>query len=318
MASTITINGSIGWAQSYGGYKALTIGVNNEPAITSANIVLQTLLNPPFVWNWNRSTVSFLTTAAVQDYKQAVAAFGFIEKASYTQGASVTNTSLTTNVATYTAVNSFVAGNLVTVVGATNNVVFNVIAQPILSANGTTFTVAITHANISGASEAAAIAANVSPGAAGVAGAVSEISNISMVLGSGAEQGTPTFIAPQIDDNAGNITFRLLPIPDQVYYVTVTFQNSAALISSPAATWAPLPDKYSSIYQWGFLSLCLSYFGDAKWEAANRKFVTMLLGVAEGLTEEQKNTFQTAWLNSISEVSATSFKTQQGVQSRGN
>lgn len=312
MASTITILGSIEWAQAFGGYKALTVGVNNEPSISNANIILQTLLNPPFVWNWNRGTVSFLTTAAVQDYKQAVAAFGFIEKASYAQGASVTNTSLTTNVATYTAVNSFVAGNLVTVVGATNNAVFNVIAQPIVSANGTTFTVAITHANISGASEASAIASNVS------IGAVSEISNIAMVLGSGAEQGTPNFIAPQLDDNAGNITFRLLPIPDQSYYVTVTFQNSAALISSPANTWAPLPDKYSSIYQWGFLSLCLSYFGDAKWEAANRKFVTMLLGVAEGLTEEQKNTFQTAWLNSISEVSATNFKVQQGVQSRGN
>src|SRR6266576_2149814 len=107
MATTITIGGSIGFSQSYCGFKSLTIGTNSEPAISSANILIQTIIGPPFSWSWNRSSATFNTVAGTQDYSQAVATFGFIEKASYKiPSAAITNTALTSGVATYTATNN--------------------------------------------------------------------------------------------------------------------------------------------------------------------------------------------------------------------
>lgn len=60
----------------------------------------------------------------------------------------ITNTALTSNVATYTSANVFLPGQSVTVAGTTNGGgIFNV-TGPVVSANSTTFTLAITHANV--------------------------------------------------------------------------------------------------------------------------------------------------------------------------
>jgi len=84
MASTIQIKNSISWAQAFCGYRGLALGTSNEPAITSANVVLQTIIGPPFTWNWNRDTsINFITTQGVQDYAISAPTFGFIEKAHY-------------------------------------------------------------------------------------------------------------------------------------------------------------------------------------------------------------------------------------------
>lgn len=309
MASTITVGGSIGWSQSFTGFRGFTIGINNEPAITSANMILQTIIAPPFCWNWNRNSVPFTTAAGTQDYATAASTFGFIEKASYKiPAATITNTVLTGGTATYTASNSFQAGDLVTVTGTTNGSgVFNITSQPIASATSSLFTVQIASGNVGTAADTGTA----------IVGTTTEISDVNNILGTGSERGAPSKIAPQIDDNAGNITFRLLPIPDRVYTVEVVFQKKIpALIASTATTWTPIPDHYSYVYQWGFLALMLSYSGDSRWPSANQKFVAGLLGVAEGLSEEQKNIFQQTWLNSISEIQTKSFRDQQGVQSR--
>ncbi len=309
MATTITLQGSMNYVQAYGGFRPLNIGTSNEPAITAANTVHQAILGAPFVWNWNRSSVSFMTSVGVQDYSTSVPSFGWIEKASYVLAATITNTALTSNVATYTAANTFVAGATVTVTGTTNGAgTFNVTNQPIVSATSTQFTVAITHANIGSAADSGTA----------VAGSVFEVSNIVNVLGAGNESGTPAFIAPQTDDNAGNISFRVLPLPDQTYQATVIFQKRIpALLSSPSSTWAPIPDHYSYIYQNGFAALMLAYMNDTRWTIFNQKFVAGLLGAAEGLTEDQKNVFSRTWYNSIVEQQFTGLRTQQGVQGLG-
>lgn len=235
MATTVTLGQSVGFAQTYGGFKQLTIGTNNEPAITSANIILTTLLSPPFCWNWNRASVSFPTVVGQQDYVVSVPTYGFIEKAHYLDPT----------------------------------------------------------------------------------GKISEITNVQGVLAIGTEPGTPVFIAPQVDDNAGNITFRLLPTPDQIYTVTVTFQKRIpALMSTTASTWAPIPDHYSQLYQWGFLSMVCAYFDDPRWAQFSQKFVSAVLGMAEGLEEEQRNVFQQTWLNMVSEQQTRSMRTQQGVSAK--
>lgn len=297
------------YVQCFGGFRPLNIGTNNEPAVTAANIVIQTILGAPFTWNWNRSQVSFLTSVGVQDYSTAAASFGWIEKASYVLAATITNTSLTSNVATYTSANTFTAGNTVTVTGSTNGgSTFNVTNQPVVSASGTQFTVAITHANIGSAPDTGTA----------TSGNVFEVSNIMNVLGQGNESGTPAFIAPQTDDNAGNISFRILPLPDQTYQATVLFQKRIpSLISGPSSTWAPVPDHYSYVYQSGFCALMMAYMNDVRWTQFSQRFVAALLGAAEGLTEDQKNVFSRTWYNSITEQQFTGLRTQQGVGALG-
>lgn len=305
MASTQTVAQVINWAQANGLGRPVTAFVNNEPAITSANMILSTILSPPFNWNWNRSSVTFLTSTAVQDYIVSAATFGVIEKASYVPAAAITNVALTSNVATINAINAFVAGNKVIITGLSTTALN--VSTKITAATPTAFTFTLVHADIVSAPDAGIA----------VSGATSEVTNVINVLGAGSEPGSPNTIAPQVDDNAGNITFRLLPIPDQTYQVTVIFQKKIpALITSLASTWAPIPDQYAYIYEWGFLALVCAYWQDPRWSAYNTKFVTSLLGVIEGLSEDQKNIFQQAWLSSITEQKTTGMKAQQGVQSR--
>jgi hypothetical protein len=275
------------------------------------NILIQTVLGPPFSWNWNRSAVPLTTVAGTQDYVTSAASFGFIEKADYKiPAATITNTSLTSGIATYTATNTFQAGDLVTITGLTNNpTVLNITNQTVVAATSALFTVKINNVNIvSGADTGTA-----------VVGTTTEISETTTILGTGSERGAPNKIAPQVDDNASNITFRILPVPDRVYTVNVIFQKRIpALVTTTAGTWAPIPDHYSYIYQWGFLALMLAYNQDGRWTQANQKFVAGLLGAAEGLTEEDKNIFQAAWLGSITEQQTTGMKAQQGVGARSS
>ena len=310
MANTVTVQGSINFSQAFLGWKQLGIGTNFEPAITSANIILQTIIGPPFRWNWNRGSVVVNATAGTQDYITSAASFGFIEKASYQiPAATITNTALANGVATYTATNTFQVGDIVSVTGSTNGSgVFNVTNQTIVApVSSSLFTVLINSTNVGSAGDTGTA----------VVGTTTEISEVMNILGTGAEQGTPNMIAPQIDDNAGNITFRLLPVPNRAYTVTVQYQKRISnLISSLSNTWAPIPDHYSYIYQWGFLALMQAYNYDTRWAQSSQKFVAALLGAAEGLDEQQKNIFQAAWLNTITEQQFRSQETTQGVQSR--
>jgi hypothetical protein len=309
MANTITLGGSINWAQAYNGFRSLTIGASSEPAVTSANLLIQTIIGPPFSWNWNRDKVSFTTVAGTQDYVKGANTFGFIEKASFNiPSASITNTALTAGIATYTANNNYQAGDLVTVTGLVNNpTILNVTKQAVNAATAATFTVLINNPNITTGADTGTA----------VVGTTTELSLTQTILGTGSDIGSPNCISPQIDDNAGNITFRLLPAPDRVYNVEVIYQKRIpALVTGTTSTWVPVPDHYSYIYQWGFLALMLAYNGDARWTQANQKFVSNLLGAAEGLNEEQRNVFQKAWLNTVTEQQVVGMEAQQGVGGR--
>ncbi|MCU1305169.1 MAG: hypothetical protein JWQ87_5453 [Candidatus Sulfotelmatobacter sp.] len=88
-SNTRKIQDSIDFAAFYLGRRPLAIGGANgmEPALTAANIVQQTILAPPFKFPWNRATFSF--TQPATDTPQAIADFGFIEKAYVTDSQNV-------------------------------------------------------------------------------------------------------------------------------------------------------------------------------------------------------------------------------------
>jgi hypothetical protein len=200
----------VNWAQTFVGYAQLNVGTTNEPALSSANLILQTILSPPFKWRWNRAYVTpFTTTAGIQDYQKAVSSFGYLEK------------------------------------GYINGQVELTVQQ---------------------------------------------------LLSSDTNESRPNYIAAQLDDGAGNITFRLLPNPDLVYTVAPIFQESAPTMTALSSTWTPIPDYMQYIYSWGFLSLIYDYFGNPGAARARQVFVGSLLAVSEGLEETEKQIFRAMWL----------------------
>ena len=76
-----TLQTSINWALGFLGYSTPTVGPNNEPALSSANMVQQVMTSPPFRFPWNRSTATFTCVAGTQDYTVSVSDFGYLETA---------------------------------------------------------------------------------------------------------------------------------------------------------------------------------------------------------------------------------------------
>jgi hypothetical protein len=80
--STLTINNTLSWCSAFCLGRVLSNwnGATNEPALTSANLTYQLLLGAPFVWPWNRNTVSITMDITHTDYTKAVSDWGYIEK----------------------------------------------------------------------------------------------------------------------------------------------------------------------------------------------------------------------------------------------
>lgn len=89
MASTITLQRTINFAQTFSSLQPLTGvgGFTNEPAFSIGDWVRQFILAPPFAWRFNRLTTTISINNTTQDYPQGgLSAFGWIEKASITDG----------------------------------------------------------------------------------------------------------------------------------------------------------------------------------------------------------------------------------------
>jgi hypothetical protein len=82
-----TLTQTINWASTFVNYLSLAVGAGNEPAISNANHILQIFLSPDVgPWSWNRSKITFATTAGTQDYSvnitsASVPTFGWLETA---------------------------------------------------------------------------------------------------------------------------------------------------------------------------------------------------------------------------------------------
>jgi hypothetical protein len=103
--------------------------------------------------------------------------------------------------------------------------------------------------------------------------------------------GQPAFISVIADDNNGNITFRLMGVPDQPYVLNIIYQRSAPTFGATTDTWAPIPDYYSYIYNLGYLAKTYEYKGDQRFAFAHQEFLRMVVSASDGLTDTQKNIF---------------------------
>lgn len=241
MATTITIANTQIWTAALICQRP-TSGVVSatEPALTTANKIMQSILAAPFKWEWNRAYLSaaFTTTAGASDYAVAITNFGYLEKAT----------------ATY-------------------------VTPP----------------------------ANVPP--------TWEL-DLYKILAKDGRQNRPQKIATLLDDNAGNITFRVFPVPDQAYTVDLLIQKAPITATTLAALWAPIPDKMAYLYEQGFLAHMHGIYNLAAYLQGMELFYRMLVSAAEGLTEAEKAIFLEESLRGLKTRAAELTGIQQGKQAR--
>lgn len=171
---------------------------------------METILAPPFAWQWNRSSITFNTVIGQSDYSQSLPTFGWLERAT----------------------------------------IYNSTLEP------PTYEL-----------------------------------EIKTAISADGDNIRPAYICPLLDDNAGNITFRIFPIPDLVYTVTLMFQKAPLLASSLSGTWAPIPDKFQFMYSRGLLAQLHAMYSMQMYLQEMDMFWRQLVGAAEGLSESQKAIF---------------------------
>ena len=302
-SSTITLNQSCEWAKRFNFGRDFAFGSALEPALTSANIVMQTVMGPPFAWRWNRVVTGFFTTQGVQDY-------------------TLTNWSQSTAMASnWILVDNLGSSQQVTTPGTTNNSTYPTFNQVL---GGTTTDGSVTWTN---RGNFLSSGLDFYPSDTYTFNWIETSScndgtrwyeiESKICLGLDSTQSRPKWISAQIDDGNGHITFRTMPCPDQAYPTVLTLQQKPTIFTSLNQTWSPIPDEYSHIYQWGFLSLMWMFADDPRFAFANQKFVTHLLSSSEGLTETEINIFLNNWQNITGQPIEKADRLVQGVQSRG-
>lgn len=127
----------------------------------------------------------------------------------------------------------------------------------------------------------------------------------------------PGKLAPQFDDNQGNVTFRVDKTPDQNYTCYVDFQNKMKPMNSAASTWSPVPDEFEYIFNHGFLALMSLLVNDARFPIFENYFIARLLGAQDGLGEQARNIFLMNWANAMSTLKRADGAVTQGVAGRG-
>lgn len=312
--STVKISDTIEWAKRFSFNRNPVIGNSLEPALTSANMVLQTILGPPFSWWWNNEEIVFNCNSTAQT-------------------ATITNIAITSGTITvqFSGGVAFPVGDIVVLSGVNVATQVNGMAFVVATSTTSQFTAPTTLGNYSSAANTGTITAASTQDYAVSTPEFSHIEHASVLdinqtpskwielevknnLSLDTTADRPRFINPHVEDGNGNMTFRVMPAPDKNYPVSIHIQKAATLLTSVNQTWSPIPDYMQYVYDWGFLALMWFFADDPRAQVANQKFLAGLLGRAEGISEQERNTFLNNWSNI---TGPENMKTQQGIQARG-
>jgi hypothetical protein len=312
--STVKIADTIEFCKRLSFDRNPVIGNSLDPALTSANMVMQTVLGPPFSWWWNNEEIVFTCNPTLQ------------------VGA-ITNISIAAGVITVTLTSGtpFPVGSSVVLSAVNVATQVNGQAFVIASSSATQFTANTSLANYTSAANTGAVTATSTQDYSVVVPEFSHIEHSSVYdvnftpsqwfelevknnLSLDTRPDRPRFINPHTEDGNGNMTFRVMPSPDKAYPISIHIQKAAPQLNSINQTWAPIPDYMQYVYNWGFLALMWQFADDPRSQVANQKFLAGLLARAEGIDEEDRNAFLNAWHNL---TGLENMKTQQGTQARG-
>ena len=136
------------------------------------------------------------------------------------------------------------------------------------------------------------------------------------VLAKDTKPGIPQKIAPLYDDGKGNITFRLLPSPNDEYTIYLTMQKSAPLLTDTAGTWAPIPDRYAYLYEQGLRAEMKGMYSEQAYALEIQMFFRQLVGACEGLNETERAIFLEDRMRDVRAQIAAAQGTQQGMAVR--
>lgn len=284
MASTssYTLLTTLEWIRRYIYLRPMALGNFLEPMLTSANMIVQTILGPPLYWRWNRAVTGFVTAVGQQDYTifnwkptfSVTTAFVLVDSNGNCQAC-------TTGGSTGSSIPSF------------NNVKGGTTADgsAVWTNMGTIGTPVSTTYNFAWIETVSLYAQN----AQTQAYAWKEISP-KITLAMDSAQARPLYIAGQLDNGQGDVTFRMMPVPDATYPVAITIQQAPPIFTSLNQTWAPIPDEFSQLYNWGMLALMALYADEMnKFQMANNKFIASLLSSQRGLTQTERNIVLNNW-----------------------
>lgn len=304
MASTLTLQNTINWSTQILRNRPFNLGSANEPALTSANLVKQAILGPPFRWRWNRTVFAFQTKSGAQDYTtlrwRAAAAVGkdwqLVDSNGNLQIATTSGTTGGTQPTWSAVLNGTTTDNTVS---------WKVYGQDFNDYNGDPGTTSfIEYGSIPN------LATDTPPN-------IWNPLEPKLALDLDSTPGRPMSVAIVGEDGQGDMSFRFQPVPDGVYTPALTVQKKATLLASLSSTWFPIPDEFSYIYSWGFLALMMLYADDPRFPLINQKFVAHLLGAAQGLTATQFNIFLNNWQAITGQPMQNAAELSQGVQARG-
>lgn len=302
-SSTISINNTIEWAKRFCFDRPSAIGNMLEPAITNANTILQTILGAPFAWRWNRVVTGFITTPGQQDYTlfnwtpSTVVSTGWVTVDTAGNCQKATNMGVT---GTTVAWNTNVGGTTIDgqVLWTNLGLINSAVSQSYKFDWIETVSIQASDPNVANAPRWIEISPKI-------------------CLGLDSARSRPGNIAAQGDDGQGNITFRLMPVPDQAYPIAITLQQKPPVLTSLNQTWAPVPDEYSRIYNWGLLALLLLFSDDPRFQVTNQKFITCLLAANQGLSQTEVNIWLNNWQALTGQPMAKQATLSQGQQARG-
>lgn len=318
-----TIQDSINFCKRLSYNRNPVIGNSMEPAMTSAAIVMQTILSPPFQWWWNNEELQFTVNPTANT-------------------ATATSSVSTTGTLTVTATNTFAVGNQLTVKNYAGSLTtLNGQIFQVATASGTQFTVTLLSGAPTGTDTSSAVWTNVTAqdytipvpnfshiehasvqDLVAVAGSPGSYTpgkwfelTVKNQLSLESSSSRTTFVSPHIEDANGNMTFRVFPNPDKPYPISIHVQLAPpALTNGVNSTWGPIPDYMQYIYDWGFLALMWQFADDNRWSYASGQFKAGLLARAEGITEEERNIFLNNW---DALTGQQQMKIQQGNAARG-
>lgn len=306
---------TINWSRTYAQYIPITAGNGQEPAVSIATMIRNSILAPPQSWYWNRNTFSPInvTKAAGTDYSiniSSIPDFGFLEKASL-QDASGKIWELKD------VYNSFpLAPSGTSDQQRPNSIV-------LLSQSSTQFTF-----RFLGAPNATYTGSLIYQKKAQPFGPYFITSCGNAAAGNTAYTGTFDPLSFATGATA-NITGFVTNVVNNGSFVvvsctatTLTLANGSGVAETATAyatnfDWFPIPDWYQDVYNNLFLSELFMVSDDpSKAPIYRQRGVGAFLAKAAGLTDEQKDAFAQQWLARSAEDFSAAQWAQLGGQAR--
>lgn len=309
-----TLTQTVAWAQTFIEYAPLTAGLNNEPAVSIATMVRNTILNAPFTWAWNRASNSSLTISqGTQDYTVPLTDFGFLEKVSLTDASSnvyevkdVYNT-LALGVSSVTTGQGQrpVAVSVLAVNYGTN------VTLRFLGAPNATYTVTLIYQKLA-----------IPFGSYGVTSVANAVAGDSTYTGIFTASTFPAGAIATITgfaNPANNGSFSVVSCTaTSLIVANPSGVSQSATASAFNGNWAPIPDSYMDIFNNLFIAEAFQAVDD--WQISGQyrqRGVAALLSKAEGLSEVQKSDFLAQYLSRNAQELISHLRSQQGQQARG-